>query len=76
MRERILEFQIEAPISVDEFWELRSATSSSLREKLASLSEVQVRQVAEEVKQDVRNFFPNGQMSFPAQMIIVSGQKS
>jgi len=75
VRERTLEFQIEAPISVDEFWELRAATSSTLREKLGSLPEAQVRQVAEEVKQDVREFFPNGQMSFPAQMIIVSGQK-
>jgi len=76
VRERILEFHIEARISVDEFWELRSATSSSLREKLASLPEAQVRQVAENLKQDVRKFFPNGQMSFPAQMVIVSGQKS
>ena len=76
VRERILKFQIAAPISVDEFWELRSATSSTLREKLASFPDAQVCQVAEDVKEDVRGFFPNGQMSFPGQMIIVSGQKS
>jgi SAM-dependent methyltransferase len=76
VRERILKFQIAAPISVDEFWDLRSATSSTLRKKLASFPDAQVRQVAEDVKRDVREFFPNGQMSFPAQMIIVSGQKS
>ena len=76
VRERKLKFQIAAPISVDEFWELRSATSSTLRMKLASFPDAQVRQVAEDVKEDVRGFFPNGQMSFPAQIIIVSGQKS
>jgi ubiquinone/menaquinone biosynthesis C-methylase UbiE len=76
VRERILKFQIAAPISVDEFWKLRSATSSTLRKKLASFPGAQVCQVAEDVKQDVRGFFPNGEMSFPAQMIIVSGQKS
>jgi ubiquinone/menaquinone biosynthesis C-methylase UbiE len=76
VHERILEFQIAAPISVDEFWELRSATSSTLRKKLASFPDAQVRQVAEDVKEDVRGFFPNGEMSFPAQIIIVSGQKS
>jgi SAM-dependent methyltransferase len=76
VRERILEFHVEAPISVDEFWELRSATSSTLRRKLAGFPDAQVRQVAEDVKQDVGGFFPNGQMSFPAQMVIVSGQKS
>jgi len=76
VRERILEFHIEALISVHEFWELRSAISSSLREKLASLPEAQVSRVAEDVKQDVRGFFPNGRMSFPAHMILVSGQKS
>jgi len=76
VRKRILEFHIEAPISVHGFWELRSAISSSLRKKLASLPEAQVSQVAEEVKQDVRGFFPNGRMSFPAHMILVSGQKS
>ncbi len=76
VRERILKFQIAARISVDEFWELRSATSGTLRKKLASFPDAQVCQVAEYVKEDVRGFFPNGQMSFPAQMIIVSGQKS
>ena len=76
IRERKLKFQIAAPISVDQFWELRSATSGTLRKKLASFPDAYVRQVAEDVKQDVRGFFPNGQMSFPAQMIILSGQKS
>ena len=73
VRERELDFRIEAPISAEQFWELRSATSGTLREKLATLPEDQARRVALEVQESVREFFPNGHMSFPAQMLLVSG---
>jgi SAM-dependent methyltransferase len=73
--ERLFRFRMEAPISIDEFWELRSGTSGTLREKLGGLSEDQVRRVAQDVKEAVREFFPKGQMNFPAQMIIVTGRK-
>src|SRR6266571_1957537 len=73
--ERLFRFRMEAPISIDEFWELRSATSGTLREKLGSLSEDQATRVAQAVKEAVREFFPKGQMNFPAQMIIVTGRK-
>ena len=76
VRERFLNFQIEAPISPDEFWELRSAISATLREKLAGFSEEQVERVRQEVKEAARQFFPNGHMSFPGEMIIVTGRKS
>jgi SAM-dependent methyltransferase len=75
VRERVLSFQIEAPIAPGEFWELRSEISETLREKLAKLSQAQVLNVAKEVKEAVADFFPNNQMSFPAQMIIVTGRK-
>ena len=75
VRERVLKFRMEAPISIDEFWELRSETSGTLREKLGRLSEDQARRVAQDVKEAVREFFPKGQMNFPAQMIIVTGRK-
>src|SRR5712692_2439679 len=76
VRERFLNFHIKAPISPDEFWELRSATSATLREKLASLPEEKLNQVRQEVKEAARRFFANGHMSFPAKMIIVSARKS
>lgn len=75
IRERVLEFHIEAPLSRDEFWEMRSGTSGTLREKLALFSNEETVQVAKEVKEAVAEFFPNGQMSFPAQMLIVTGDK-
>ena len=75
VKERLLKFHIAAPISAKGFWELRSETSGTLREKLATLEPPQANLIAEETQQAVREFFPNDQMSFPAQMIIVSGRK-
>ena len=75
VRERVLHFQIEAPISPGEFWAMRSETSDTLREKLAKLPAEQVLGVTRAVQESVCEYFPNNQMSFPAQMIIVTGTK-
>jgi SAM-dependent methyltransferase len=76
VHERAFRFQIEAPISPSEYWELRSETSDTLREKLAKLSAEQVLRVRQEVLEAVGEFFPNDQMNLPAQMIIVTGKKA
>lgn len=73
--ERVLKFQIAAPISLEQFWEMRSETSGTLREKLATLSPIQANLVAQEAQEAVRQYFSNNQMSIPAQMIIVTGRK-
>jgi ubiquinone/menaquinone biosynthesis C-methylase UbiE len=73
VKERALKFRIAAPISPREFWEMRSETSGTLREKLATLSQPEADLIAQEVQEAVREFFPNNEMSFPALMIIVSG---
>jgi len=73
--ERVLKFQIAAPISLEQFWELRSETSGTLREKLDTLSPDQADLIAQEVQEAVRPYFSNNQMSIPAQMIIVTGRK-
>jgi SAM-dependent methyltransferase len=75
VNERELKFDIAAPISPKEFWQMRSETSGTLREKLATLSIQQRELVAKEAQEAVREFFPNNQMKFPAQMIIVTGKK-
>jgi ubiquinone/menaquinone biosynthesis C-methylase UbiE len=75
VRERLLKFHIAAPISPEEFWAMRSETSGTLREKLTELSEDERIRVAQEVQEAAREFFPNNQMSFPAQMLIVTGKK-
>jgi len=76
VRERLLKFQIEAPISRDEFWEMRSGTSGTLREKLDAMPVDLRLQISEEVKEAVAEFFPDERMSFPAQMLIVTGDKT
>ncbi|PYS41170.1 MAG: hypothetical protein DMF71_11765, partial [Acidobacteria bacterium] len=75
VRERFFRFRIEAPISREKYWEMRSEISESLREKLARLTAAQTANVASEVLEAVREFFPNNQMSFPAEMIIVTARK-
>ena len=74
--ERILKFNIEAPISIDEFWAMRSEISESLREQLKSLTAEENLRVAQEVKDNVRPFFSRTGMSFPCEMLIVSGRKA
>jgi ubiquinone/menaquinone biosynthesis C-methylase UbiE len=76
VKERMLKFHIAAPISPKQFWEMRSETSGTLREKLATLSPAQADLIAQEAQEAVREFFPNDEMSFPAQMIIVTGTRA
>ncbi len=73
--ERVLKFYIAAPISPEQFWEVRSETSGSLRAKLEALPPARAALLALEAQQAVREFFPNNQMSIPAQMIVVTGRK-
>ena len=72
VRERELSFRMEAPISTAGFWELRSESSATLREKLAKLPAERAQRIGTEVQEEVREFFPEGRMSFPAEMLIVS----
>jgi ubiquinone/menaquinone biosynthesis C-methylase UbiE len=75
VRERVLKFRMEAPVTPAEFWAMRSETSGTLRDKLTGLSEEERASVEQEVEDAARPFFPHGRMSFPAQVIIVTGKK-
>lgn len=70
-----ISFDIEAPISAQEFWAMRSQTSDTLRSKLEQLSADEQAQIGREIKQAIAEFFPNNQMKFPALMILVTGHK-
>jgi len=76
VKERLVQFDVAAPISPAGFWSMRSETSETLRSKLKNLPADQQVQVAEEVQTAVREFFPEGHMKFPTQMILVGGAKS
>jgi ubiquinone/menaquinone biosynthesis C-methylase UbiE len=73
--ERLFKFRMEAPMSAQEYWILRSEISDTLRANIAQLNAEQTFSVRKEVQEAAREFFPNGQMSFPAQMLIVTGTK-
>src|SRR6266853_3577778 len=74
--ERQLNFQIEAAISFEQFWQLRTEMSETLREKLAGLAPAQLPTIKQTVADAAQKYFVNGTMSFPAQALIVSGRKS
>lgn len=74
--ERPLSFEIEAPISLEQFWQMRTEMSDTLREKLARLAPAQLPIVKQEVSDAARKYFAGGKMSFPAQALVVSGRKA
>ena len=71
-----LRFQIEAPINIERFWDLRSEMSDTLRNKLARLVPDQVAAIRYTVQKAVASYFKAGGMSFPAEVLIVSGKKA
>lgn len=75
VREEVVSFDLEAPLTALEFWTMRSQTSDTLREKLAKLPATEQTQIAAEVVQAVAEFFPANQMKFPTQMLIATGRK-
>jgi ubiquinone/menaquinone biosynthesis C-methylase UbiE len=74
--ERLLQFTIQAPISVEDFWTLRCEMSEKLREKVAMLSREQLTEVRRQSLEALRGYSTDRGMSFPAEVLIVSGTKS
>ena len=73
--ERLLQFNIQAPISVEDFWVIRLEMSDSLREKIAALSSDQFAAVTRELVESLREYSTDKGMNFPAEALIVSGTK-
>jgi len=73
--ERLLRFAIQAPISVEDFWTLRAEMSDKLRAKLAMLSKEQIAELKREVLEALGAYSTNRGMSFPSEVLIVSGGK-
>jgi len=71
--ERLLQFRIEAPISVEDFWTLRREMSDKLNEKMAMLSKKQATKVKSEMLDALNEYSTDRGMSFPAEVLIVSG---
>jgi ubiquinone/menaquinone biosynthesis C-methylase UbiE len=74
--ERLLQFTVQAPISVEDFWKLRCEMSEKLREKVAALSREQLTGVKRQALEALRAYSTDRGMSFPAEVLIVSGTKN
>jgi len=74
--ERLLQFKIDAPVSVEDFWNLRREMSEKLSEKFATLSEEQKLKVTQEMLSSLAEYSTVNSMSFPAEVLIVSGSKA
>jgi ubiquinone/menaquinone biosynthesis C-methylase UbiE len=74
--ERLLKFSIQAAISLEDFWTLRIELSEKLREKIARLSNHQMNEVKRETLESLREYVADSGMSFPAEVLIVSGAKA
>jgi SAM-dependent methyltransferase len=74
--ERLLQFTIRAPLSPEDFWALRCEMSEKLREALATLTGEQLAEVKRQSLEELRAYCLDGGMSFPAEVLIVSGTKT
>ena len=74
--ERLLKFSIQAAISLEDFWTLRIEMSEKLREKIARLANHQRNEVKRETLESLCAYFTESGMSFPAEVLIVSGAKA
>ena len=74
--ERLFRFAIQAPVSAENFWTLRCEMSEKLREAVASLSAEQLADVKAQSLEALRAYAIDGGISFPAEVLIVSGAKT
>jgi SAM-dependent methyltransferase len=75
VRERTLDFILEAPVRFGDYWGLRTELSDTLREKLSKLTEEQIDDIRREVELSAADYFTTGSMRFPARVIIVTGER-
>ena len=73
--ERVFQFSIKAAMSVEEFWTFRLEWSGILRDRLATLSPERFAEVREKAFESFRRFTADGELSFPAEVRLVSARK-
>ena len=76
VRERTLDFHLEAAIKHEDFWTLRSEMSDTLRRKIGMLTSDQLTRIREEILEATRGYFSEGVMHFSAQVFVVTGERS
>jgi hypothetical protein len=73
--ERLFHFSINAPLSVEDFWDLRCDMAEKLRQRIAALpTEVRI-ELKNQALDAFRPFVKGTGVSFPGEVLIVSGRK-
>jgi SAM-dependent methyltransferase len=72
-RERLLRFSIEAPLSLEEFWDARTEMSDKVRTKLARLPAAQVAEIKSTFLEAARVYSTERGLRMPAEVLVVSG---
>ncbi|MFN2493247.1 MAG: class I SAM-dependent methyltransferase [Pyrinomonadaceae bacterium] len=75
LSERMQPFKIEAPMTASRFWEFRTEMSDTFRSKLKTLELEKVLAVKEQVEKAASRYVLDGQMNFPAEVLVVTGSK-
>lgn len=75
-RARLLQFSIDAPLSLEEFWRVRTEMSDKLRTKLAQLPRAQVLEIERAFLEAAREYSGERGLSFPAEVWVVSGSSA
>jgi SAM-dependent methyltransferase len=73
--ERLLQFNIEAPLAGEDFWALRLDMAEKLRGKLLSLPSEKAAEIKLEVLEALAPYSSASSVSFPAEVLIVSATK-
>jgi ubiquinone/menaquinone biosynthesis C-methylase UbiE len=73
--ERLLQFTIDAPVPVEDFWTLRLEMSEKLRERISTLSAERMAELKRDTLESINEYATNGRISFPGEVLIVSGSK-
>jgi SAM-dependent methyltransferase len=75
VRERLLAFPMEAALTPEDFWVLRTEMSDTLRAKLARLPAPEVAEIRRLLLAAVRPYSHAGGLRFPTEVWIVSGTR-
>jgi SAM-dependent methyltransferase len=75
VNETTVPLRIAHPMDIEEFWRLRTEMSDTFRSRLGQLGDEQLAAVKAATASAVSEYFNNGTMNFPAQVLIVTGRK-
>jgi ubiquinone/menaquinone biosynthesis C-methylase UbiE len=73
--ERLFRFSINAPLTVEDFWNLRCDMAEKLRQRLAALPTEAFIELKKQALDAFRSYVKGAGLSFPAEVLIVSGRK-